>query len=281
MFSTLASGADYYTIQLVKTGNLSEAESITDRYRARGFDSFTQVRPYRSGTAYLSCINKYKTFEEALINARNLKDMGTHGSFEITTVLGKHEWLARYGKKKPRRLPARIEKLNLNPKNLLKNKPTDPKPSKPSSYEGTTSQGAIENPIIPGQKFVSTEKGLFVSIPTPAGDHWENVPAGFNSENAYLYFAQNGTLFIDNYQLSPEQKAFVKLVDSASYHLAGYRVKKIYEKEGLLWVIFTGQTHKGSREPASESRKILTRAFISANYGNEWSELPAIIKKDF
>ena len=288
MVSTVAMAVDYYTIEIHSSHSSQEASKITSEYKDMGFDAFTQVRPRRGKDVFITCINKFKSRESAIVFARNLEDLNVHKSFKINHVLSKREWITRFrpSKKavKPLRLPAKTksETLNLNPEKIPYRRPaaiTDP--YKPVLYKGTPSKPPVENPAMKGQKFVTTEKGLFVSIPTSRGDHWEKVPTDFDAKNAFLHFSKHGALYLSKYKLDPEQKNFKPYIDEKKFNLSGYRARNIYEKDGLLWVIFLKHSKKGLREPASASHSCIKRVFISADMGKEWSELPNIIKKDF
>lgn len=278
LIASYALAIDYYTVELLSTTSNEEATALTTKFKGLGFDAFTQVRPDGKGLKYLSCINKFKSKEDALMFARNLKHLEYYKQFEVTLVLSKKEWISRFAKKPQKRLPAETSKLNLNPKQLPTRTLASLVTYTPNSFEGTPFGKVFENPVMKGQKFVSTEKGLWVSIPTSNGDHWEQVSTPFNAANIPMHFTNDGTLYIGKYKLGPKQEKFVEAIDFKKLHLTSYFVSQIYQKEGLLWYLFSKK--KGDREPASIDSK-LNRVFISADYGNKWSELPSIVEKDF
>lgn len=277
---SLLIGKDYYTVVIKKTNNPLEAENVTRKYKELGFDAFTQLRPEGGKTAYLSCVNKFNTVSEATAFARNLIDMKYFSSFHTTLVLSESEWTARFIKNKENRLPAKMEVIDLNPKKLPKREPAAIKNYEPKPYPGTPRQHILENPVISGQKFVSTENGLYVSVPTSKGDHWEKIPTQFDSQNAFLHFLKNGSLFVNEFKLTADQKAFIPAISKEKYSLGGYKVKKIFEKDGLLWMVFSRTSTEHSEEESLTLKSIMTRIFISADDGSDWSELPAIIQKD-
>lgn len=282
----IAISKDYYTIEVLKSKDKMEVEQKTAALKELNFDAFTQIRPLG---LFLSCINKFESKDEAMVMANNLKLLGYFSSYEISLVLSKHEYLTRFATKKEteERLPA--QEIKQTPKEAEKTEPqkeasiitrTPAMVEKVvSTFEGIPFSKLLENPVIKGQKFITTDKGLFMAIPTSKEDHWEKVNTPFDAANTPIYISSNGEIFVEKYLISSSQADFKPYIDIEKFHLASYKVNNITEKDALLWVTFTRL--QGEREPASESNIKDKRIFLSADGGKEWSELPSIIKKDF
>jgi len=138
IFSMMCFGVDYFTVELLRTSSLKNADEMTKKYKDLGFDAFTQIRPEKGGELYLSCINKFKTQEDAQVFVRNLASLNYFTDYKISLVLSKEEWMSRHGSKEsPKRLPAKTIEQSLNPNKIPVREPAAIVPYKPNSFEGT------------------------------------------------------------------------------------------------------------------------------------------------